>query len=68
MLSVMAPLTLYTLLNRCIVQLSSTTGSLEPAGLWGGGRELILELCDGALRLVDQENGQVDSDCEQVTI
>ena len=48
--------------NRCIVQLSSSSSSLEPVGLWGGGRELLLELCDGALRLIDLDNGQVSRD------
>ena len=45
--------------NRCIVQLSSPTSCLQPDGMWGGGRELLLELCDGALRLIDLDNGQV---------
>lgn len=31
----------------------------SPTELWGGGKELILELCDGSLRLFDEDNGRV---------
>ena len=44
--------------NRCIVQLSSGTSSQgsEPAGQWGEGKELILELDEGSLKLIQPEN------------
>lgn len=32
---------------------------IDLAGLWGGGKELLLELGDGSLRLIDADSGQV---------
>ncbi|XP_059080131.1 protein Fe65 homolog [Tigriopus californicus] len=44
--------------NRCIVQLSSGTNSQnEPAGQWGEGNHLSLEISDGSLKLIQPGNG-----------
>lgn len=46
--------------NRCIVQLSSSgNATLDPVGLWGGGKELTLELDEGTLKLVEPESKTV---------
>ncbi len=29
--------------------------------LWGGGKKLLLELCDGSLRLFDEEKSEVSN-------
>ena len=43
---------------RCIVDLSSKENeNVEKAGVWGNGRELILELDEGSLKLIDPEDG-----------
>ena len=44
--------------NRCIVDLSSREVGEEPAaGVWGGGKQLLLELGEGTLKLVDPGPG-----------
>jgi len=44
--------------NRCIVDLSCKENeNIEKAGVWGNGRELILELDEGSLKLIDPEDG-----------
>ena len=53
--------------NRCIVQLSSKAenNATDPASLWGGGKDLILELDERTLKLVDPDppcsSGQMDN-------
>ena len=44
-------------MNRCIVQLSSKAenNATDPASLWGGGKDLILELDERTLKLVDPD-------------
>jgi amyloid beta (A4) precursor protein-binding family B protein 2 (Fe65-like) len=43
---------------RCIVDLSSKENeNVEKSGVWGNGRELILELDEGSLKLIDPEDG-----------
>ena len=43
---------------RCIVDLSSKENeNMEKSGVWGEGRELILELDEGSLKLIDPEDG-----------
>ena len=45
--------------NRCIVDLSSLEqeDEVDRPGVWGGGKELILELDEGALKLIEAETG-----------
>ena len=51
--------------NRCIVDLSTKDSELvkedavekEAAGVWGGGRDLVLELDEGSLKLIDPDTG-----------
>ena len=44
--------------NRCIVDLSSVEESgQEKAGVWGQGRDLVLELDEGSLKLMDPDTG-----------
>lgn len=58
--------------NRCIVQLSTTSSSSptssgantppllqDPIGQWGEGKELTLELNEGSLKLIQPHNGMV---------
>ena len=42
------------------MDLSSKERDSDPdrAGLWGGGKELILELDEGALKLIQPETGE----------
>ena len=43
--------------NRCIVDLSSKECEADKAGVWGEGRDLVLELDEGSLKLIDPESG-----------
>ena len=43
--------------NRCIVDLSSKESEAEKAGVWGEGRDLVLELDEGSLKLINPESG-----------
>ena len=43
--------------NRCIVDLSSKESEADKAGVWGEGRDLVLELDEGSLKLIDPESG-----------
>lgn len=46
--------------NRCIVELSNKeAANLERSGVWGEGRELVLELDEGSLKLLEPESGAV---------
>ena len=43
--------------NRCIVDLSTKDTEKEASGVWGGGRDLVLELDEGSLKLIDPDTG-----------
>ena len=51
--------------NRCIVDLSTKDNEFvkedavekEASGVWGGGRDLVLELDEGSLKLIDPDTG-----------
>ena len=45
--------------NRCIVDLSGTKDDeeTEKPGVWGHGRDLVLELDEGSLKLIDPDTG-----------
>ena len=47
--------------NRCIVDLSTKDtdkeGEVEKPGVWGQGKDLVLELDEGSLKLMDPETG-----------
>jgi len=42
--------------NRCIVDLTTTQEDARP-GVWGGGRDLVLELDEGSLKLIEPDTG-----------
>ena len=41
---------------RCIVDLTTTQEDARP-GVWGGGRDLVLELDEGSLKLIEPDTG-----------
>ena len=45
--------------NRCIVDLSTNEidSDTEKPGVWGQGKDLVLELDEGSLKLMDPDTG-----------
>ena len=44
--------------NRCIVDLSSKECEADKAGVWLEGRDLVLELDEGSLKLIEPDSGR----------